>query len=271
MAIVSDSKAVAVGGHEYWLWSKSGGRGAWVMSEHDNAELWGVAAGKDLRGRDIVWMVGDHGRVIGLNDDGAAYSNSLVSGGCNITADSVACIRIRTTATSINHAACHHPNMQVTINGNSVLTARLSDVTATGPNAAVAVGSDGGIALLSGGIESPAGWTWARPPNAGAANLTAVSGWGGSGRATVLWAVGRRATVLTSRDQGRSWTMVPPSVLGVPADIDLFGVVAVSGSEAWVVGAHGTILHWEAPSKRSQRYAPSGIWSRVSVPLAQDL
>jgi photosystem II stability/assembly factor-like uncharacterized protein len=63
------------------------------------------------------------------------------------------------------------------------------------------------------------------------------------------WAVGAAGTLLRSEDGGRKWRKVPVEVVDPfdgslrPLDSPLFGVAAVSATEAWAVGDFGVVLH----------------------------
>lgn len=76
------------------------------------------------------------------------------------------------------------------------------------------------------------------------------------------WAVGSEGTLLRTTDGGRSWTALQVDVLdpmdGSPRRLDanLFGVSAVSPTEAWAVGDFGMVLH-----------TLDGVsWSQVTIP-----
>jgi photosystem II stability/assembly factor-like uncharacterized protein len=63
------------------------------------------------------------------------------------------------------------------------------------------------------------------------------------------WAVGERGTILRSDDGGKTWTPQSATVADPagggdrPLDTHLFGISAVSPSEAWAVGDLGVVLH----------------------------
>jgi len=76
------------------------------------------------------------------------------------------------------------------------------------------------------------------------------------------WAVGAAGTLLRTTDGGRSWTQAEVTVADPfdgsrrPLDSSLFGVAAVSPTEAWAVGDFGVVLHTR-----------DGVsWSSVPIP-----
>lgn len=89
-----------------------------------------------------------------------------------------------------------------------------------------------------------AGDTWSRHRTPTSATLFAVS----FADARHGWAVGDDGVVLRSRDGGLSWERQAVAVVDEvggtrPLDAPLFGVSAVSPTEAWAVGDFGTVLH----------------------------
>jgi hypothetical protein len=78
-----------------------------------------------------------------------------------------------------------------------------------------------------------------KPYNEEAPDLTAVVGWGASGTAEVLWAVGYAGTILKSTDGGSSWTNAAAG-LNLP-EIDLYDVDVVSKVRA-CDGLHKLVL-----------------------------
>jgi photosystem II stability/assembly factor-like uncharacterized protein len=76
------------------------------------------------------------------------------------------------------------------------------------------------------------------------------------------WAVGAGGTLLRTTDGGRSWTPSDATVVDPfdgsqrPLDSSLFGVAAVSPTEAWAVGDFGVVLHT----------LDGSAWSGVPIP-----
>lgn len=88
------------------------------------------------------------------------------------------------------------------------------------------------------------------------------------------WAVGEWGTVLRSVDGGHSWQLQPVSVPdgagGVePITENLFGVAALSPTEAWAVGDLGRVIrvrdgeHWQAASPPESAFADDETPERI--------
>jgi photosystem II stability/assembly factor-like uncharacterized protein len=142
--------------------------------------------------------------------------------------------------------------------------ASLYAVTAEGQNA-WAVGYWGTV-LRS----SDAGRTWTETRTPTSKTLFAVS----FADAMNGWAVGAGGTILRSTDGGATWTAQPvevPDEMGGarPLDVNLFGVAAVSASEAWAVGDLGAVLHtrdgerWEKVTLDAAVLADDNVPERI--------
>ncbi len=98
------------------------------------------------------------------------------------------------------------------------------------------------------------------------------------------WAVGAYGVILRSRDGGASWTKQEASLtdeLGEtrPLDYHLFGIFAISATDAWAVGDTGVVLHttdgesWQAVAIPVEALAddnlPERIWNAVRFTDAQ--
>jgi hypothetical protein len=117
--------------------------------------------------------------------------------------------------------------------------------TSTGPELAIAVGEGGAIARLA-GYGSSSEWTYVQKYVQGKPDLSAVAGWGFTGVAAVLWAVGRKGTVLKSVDQGQSWTDAAAaaglSLSNIDlTDIDTVSEVRTAGSLSFVCTVYTTL------------------------------
>jgi photosystem II stability/assembly factor-like uncharacterized protein len=117
---------------------------------------------------------------------------------------------------------------------------------------------------------SDGGRTWSQPDTPTANTLFSIS----FADATNGWAVGALGTVLRSTDGGVTWTaqavQVPDEMGGTrPLDVNLFGVAAISASEAFAVGDLGTLLHtrdgatWEKVSIDPATYADENVPDRI--------
>ena len=88
------------------------------------------------------------------------------------------------------------------------------------------------------------------------------------------WIAGANGVILHSVDGGQSWTRqsvtVPDEMGGTrPLDVNLFGVAALSPTEAWIVGDLGTVLHtkdgasWEKQSFDAATFADENVPDRI--------
>lgn len=114
---------------------------------------------------------------------------------------------------------------------------------------------------------SDAGDTWSQRRTPTSATLFGVS----FADASHGWAVGNDGVVLHSRDGGLSWehqtVSVPDETGGTrPLDAALFGVAAVSPTEAWAVGDFGTLLHTEDGEQWQQVVIDPAVFSDDNVP-----
>ena len=114
------------------------------------------------------------------------------------------------------------------------------------------------------------GETWSRSPTPTDENLYAVA-FADVGHG---WAVGAAGTVLRSENGGRSWETVQVEVADEmggerPLDGPLFGVAAISPTEAWAVGDFGVVLHtrngvqWQQVAIPEESFADDNIRERI--------
>lgn len=86
------------------------------------------------------------------------------------------------------------------------------------------------------------------------------------------WAVGAAGTVLRSEDGGRSWQEVLVEIIDPfdgssrPLDSTLFGVDAVSATEAWAVGDFGLVLHTRDGRSWTQVEIPEEVFADDNIP-----
>ena len=116
-----------------------------------------------------------------------------------------------------------------------------------------------------------AGRSWTQSDTPTADTLFAVS----FADAKSGWIVGANGTILHSTDGGVGWTkqsVTEPDEMGGtrPLDVNLFGVAAVSPSEAWTVGDLGTVLHtkdggssWDKLTLDAATYADENVPDRI--------
>jgi len=115
-----------------------------------------------------------------------------------------------------------------------------------------------------------AGRTWSETRTPTARTLFAVS----FADDKTGWAVGASGTLLRSTDGGATWTAQPVQIQDEmggtrPLDVNLFGVAALSPTEAWAVGDLGTVLHtrdgenWEKVVFDAATYADDNVPERI--------
>jgi len=114
---------------------------------------------------------------------------------------------------------------------------------------------------------SDAGDTWSQLRTPTSATLFGVS----FADANHGWAVGNDGVVLRSKDGGLHWehqhVSIPDEAGGTrPLDAALFGVAAVSPTEAWAVGDFGTVLHTEDGERWQQVMIDPAVFSDDNVP-----
>lgn len=86
------------------------------------------------------------------------------------------------------------------------------------------------------------------------------------------WAVGAAGTLLRSEDGGRKWEKVaveirdPDTGSPRPLDSPLFGVAAVSPTEAWAVGDFGVVLHTLDGRSWTQVVLPEATFADDNIP-----
>ncbi|HTO70728.1 MAG TPA: YCF48-related protein [Myxococcota bacterium] len=114
------------------------------------------------------------------------------------------------------------------------------------------------------------GKTWAHAASTTAETLFAAS----FADAKNGWVAGAAGLILRTTDGGTTWTRqsvtVPDEMGGTrPLDVNLFGVAAISPTEAWVVGDVGTVLHtkdgstWESVKFDAATYSDDNVPDRI--------
>jgi photosystem II stability/assembly factor-like uncharacterized protein len=143
--------------------------------------------------------------------------------------------------------------------------ASLYAVTAHGSNLLWACGYWGTILRSTDG-----GAHWSQPDSPTADTLYAIS----FADEKTGWAVGALGNILRSQDGGETWTRQSVDVADEMGgtrklDVNLFGVAAISPTEAWAVGDLGTVLHtkdgstWERIAFDAAVYADENIPERI--------
>ena len=142
--------------------------------------------------------------------------------------------------------------------------ASLYAVTAHGTNA-WAAGYWGTILTSSDG-----GRTWTQPDTPTAKTLFGIS----FADDKSGWAVGASGTILRSTDGGKTWAEQKVEITdemgqSAPIDVNLFGVAALSPTEAWVVGDLGMVLRtrdgekWEKVTFDAATYGDDNVPERL--------